>query len=260
MNIFWRVFKVSLQDILEYRFDFFMHMAKYVFAVVLMALVWLAVQQQHPVEGLTPDSTIRYFLLAAIFYDLSNFHTWYIELDIKLGQLSKFLTKPLSIFSYYFSYQTAIITTDVLIKSAVMLVLMSQLTGLLTISWQQGVLTALFIPLIYFYTFSTQFLMASLAFWVQEVQSLRWFTLSTTRFLSGIIVPLQLMPAWFLQISFWLPFQHLVYTPIQLLEGNMTVATALHGWIILLMWTVLFKLIQQRVWYKGVHGYEATGI
>ena len=85
--------RITAQEVLEYRFNFTIHVLKYSLAVSMMALVWLAIQTETNIEGLTPESTVRYFFFAAILYGLSNFHTWYIEEDIKEGRLSKYITK-----------------------------------------------------------------------------------------------------------------------------------------------------------------------
>ena len=88
MRKYLLVIRITAQNILQYRFNFLVHVVKYALAVSLMALVWLAVQVETNIEGLTPESTVRYFFFAAILYGLSNFHTWYVEEEIKQGRLS----------------------------------------------------------------------------------------------------------------------------------------------------------------------------
>jgi len=225
-----------------------------------MALVWLAVQVETNIEGLTPESTVRYFFFAAILYGLSNFHTWYVEEEIKQGRLSKYLTKPYNYYLFGFTYQFTYTAIDILLKLVVMIPLLKFFGFHFTPSWTQVFIFSCYIPLIYVFSFLTQFTIASMSFWLKDAYSLRWVSLSVTRFLSGIIIPLSLLPEKLLNFGFFLPFQHLAYTPIQAIQGNISPQQAVQGTLILIFWIGVAWIIKEKTWQKGVHSYEAVGI
>lgn len=260
MKKYLLVIRITAQEILEYRFNFIIHVLKYALSVSLMALVWLAVQAETNVEGLTPEFTVRYFLFAAILYGLSNFHTWYIEEDIKQGRLSKYLTKPYNYYRFGFTNQLTYTSIDLVIKLIIIIPLLNLLRFSFSPNTTQIIFFTVFIPFIYIFTFLTQFTIANLSFWLKDAYSIRWVSLSISRFLAGVIVPLNLLPEKLTKITFFLPFQHLVYTPIQIIQGNITVQRAGMGLLILLLWIIIAWIIKEKVWQKGVHSYEAIGI
>lgn len=260
MKKYWLIFKITWQDILQYRFNFLIHVIKYAMAVSMMSLVWLAVQKNTPIDGLTPESTVKYFFFAAILYGLSNFHTWHVEEDIKLGYLSKYLIRPYSIFKHYFAYYLTFMSADLRIKLIAMIPLLKLFGYSFLPTWWQALIFTLYLPLIFIFAYTIHFTVASFSFWIVESYSLRWVTLNIMRLLSGIIFPLHLLSDKFVELTFYLPFQHLAFTPIELILGNLSWQAAIKGMLILSFWTLIALYIKGKVWYQGVRNYESTGI
>jgi ABC-2 type transport system permease protein len=69
--------------------------------------------------------------------------------------------------------------------------------------------------------------------------------------LSGMIVPLVLMPAWSQPFLFWQPFAGLVDIPYRIYFANLTGAGALAGIVAQLIWVVGFIVIG-RAWMARV--------
>lgn len=260
MKKYWHVFALSLQDVFEYRFNFFVHTFKYAVMVILTAMVWLAVMKENPNLGYSINETITYFVFAAILYSFSSFHTWYIEEDIKLGMLSKYLLKPISPFLYYFSHQSANAVIETVVKMGVFLPILWGLGFLPSIQLQNTLMFFFFLPFIFFFSFSLFTLISSWSFWFTDVFAIRWSLTIIFRLLSGMMVPLSFFPSSVQQILFYLPFQHLVFTPIRLMQNALSIRTAFVSLGILIAWTVVFSAIRIAVWKKGSDSYEGTGI
>ncbi len=255
------VIQLSIQDAIEYKFDFFVHTLKYAVMVLLMTLLWSAVEKANPTPLLTQNEIVMYFFFSALLYSLSNFHTWYIEQDIKQGTLSKFLIKPVSTTGYYLSFQSASVFIETVLKTVVFLPLLYLLGfSFDTFTLQNILLFLLYLPLIYVSSFFLLSGISLLTFWIIEAYALRWALTITFRFLSGILVPLAFFPTFFQNISFYFPFQHLAYTPIQLILGKVSVSYALQGLLVLFCWLIVFISLHQWIWKKGISGYESTGI
>lgn len=261
MKKYFLVFKLSLQDTLEYKFDFLMNTGKYALMVLLMALLWTAVEKVNPTPLFSQQETVAYFVFAAMLYSLSNFHTWYMEDDIRLGGLSKFLVKPVSTMGYYLSYQLGSVFLETILKIVIFFPLLSvfgfSLPTIPIISW---VLILLFLPLIYIFSFYLITTISICTFWINEAYAVRWAFLSLTRLQSGVLVPIVFFPLWYQKIAIFLPFQHLAFTPIQIILNNISVQTALLSWITLLVWTISMFFFQNLLWKKGLYQYEGTGI
>jgi ABC-2 type transport system permease protein len=69
--------------------------------------------------------------------------------------------------------------------------------------------------------------------------------------LSGMIVPLALLPAWAQSFLFWQPFAGLVDIPYRIYFGNLTGVSALAGLLAQTIWILLFIAIG-RFWLEHV--------
>jgi ABC-2 type transport system permease protein len=260
MGKYLKVFQLSIQDIFEYRFDFFFHVVKYAMMVLLMAVVWVAVQRESGMEIMSRQQTISYFVFAAMIYSLSNFHTVDIEIDIKLGGLTKYMVKPVLPLTYYFTQQVAVAAFETLLKAGVMVPILAILGFLPHLDISRLLLFILFLPLIFIYAFFQFFCISSASFWLQEAYAIRWALTGIFRFLAGILVPLSFFPTAVQNILFWTPFPHMAHTPIQLIQGNVSIEHAVAGMFILIAWAIVLYVLAKKIWHEGTHSFESTGI
>ena len=70
-------------------------------------------------------------------------------------------------------------------------------------------------------------------------------------FLSGIVIPLVLLPHWAQRFLFWQPFAGLVDIPYRIYFGNLTGAAAAAGLLAQAMWCLVFVLLG-RAWLSHV--------
>src|SRR5258706_11105016 len=103
---YWHVLNVGIQNNLTYRFNF---LARTVFGLVpliAMLYVWKTIYQGKPAGETVGDYTlaqmISYYLLATIVDALTavNEDDWQIATDIKDGNISQFLLKPIDYLAY----------------------------------------------------------------------------------------------------------------------------------------------------------------
>ena len=66
--------------------------------------------------------------------------------------------------------------------------------------------------------------------------------------LSGLIVPMTLFPAPVRELSSWLPFEHIVYTPLMIYLGKSSGADAWQSLAITWVWVVLMLLAGSLFW------------
>lgn len=254
------VFRLAAQELFQYRFDFLASTVKYALMVLMMTLVWLAVAKENPDLPLTNQETIRYFFFSAVLFSLSNFHTNYIEDDIRLGSMNKFLLKPISAFAYYFWYESAPAVIETSIKLLVMLPLLWLLGFGFSVSVPHLALAILFFPVVFTCAFTLYSTISGLAFWITEAFALRWSITIIIRFLSGILIPISFLPAAAQSIMYWLPFEHLAYTPIQLLQAKISLNQGLTAFFILVTWTIIIQAMRYIVWQAGYKQFEGSGI
>jgi len=252
--IFW----LSVQEIIEYRFDFFMRTTKYAVMVSLMSFVWLSVGREGAL-ALSTTQTVQYFFLGALIYSLSNFHPYEIEEDIKLGGLSKYLVRPLQPFTYHFWKQAAIAILETLVKFVVIVPLLYAMGFALHFSFSHTLFFVFYLPFIFWFSFHQLSVISLLSFWISEAWAIRWAYTSIMRLLSGMLVPVIFFPQAVQQVLFWLPYQHLAYTPIAIMQQQLSLIEALPSFGVLLVWCVLIWMLKQFVWSKGLEKFESNG-
>jgi ABC-2 type transport system permease protein len=260
MHKYWLVFRLALLDVLEYRFDFLINSVKYTMMILMLALIWVAVGKENQNLPLSAAETIKYFFFAAMLYSLSNLHTDYIEEDIKLGYLSRFLVRPIAAMGYYFSLQASRSTTETAIKVVTMVPILFFLKLVPQVNVGSMTLFIIFLPFIYFFAFYMISTISALTFWINETWAIRWALTIIFRLLSGVLVPIVFFPENLQKIFFYLPFEHLAYTPIQLIQNKISLTTGITGLGILLSWSVVLYIFHTWVWNKGIRQYEGTGI
>ena len=99
----------------------------------------------------------------------------------------------------------------------------------------------------------------ALAFWTTRVYSIHEFYYALILLFSGQFVPLTLMPKLIQDIAQYLPFQLLIYYPIQLILGKLSTAQIVQGYVMGLIWLVIAITIFNLVWRNGVKRYSAVG-
>ncbi|RPJ26125.1 MAG: hypothetical protein EHM33_12665, partial [Chloroflexi bacterium] len=99
----------------------------------------------------------------------------------------------------------------------------------------------------------------SLAFWTTRVYSIHEFYYALILLFSGQFVPLTLMPKLIQDIAQYLPFQLLIYYPIQLILGKLSSAQIVQGYVSGFIWLIVAITVFTWIWRNGVKRYSAVG-
>jgi ABC-2 type transport system permease protein len=99
----------------------------------------------------------------------------------------------------------------------------------------------------------------ALAFWTTRVYSIHEFYYALILLFSGQFVPLTLMPKFIQDIAQYLPFQLLIYYPIQLILGRLSNAQIIQGYVIGGIWLIVSIVLFNAIWRNGVKRYSAVG-
>jgi ABC-2 type transport system permease protein len=100
----------------------------------------------------------------------------------------------------------------------------------------------------------------SVAFWADNVWSLAVAMRFLTTLCGGLMLPLELFPAWARPIVEASPFPYLFYTPARVLLGNASPSEWVIGLAIAAAWCVVLTIILRWVWRRGELEYTGVGI
>ena len=96
------------------------------------------------------------------------------------------------------------------------------------------------------------------AFWIEEVRGYELVFTRVMMILGGLMVPLEIFPAWLEKIARVLPFQQMIYVPATYVVGTSTGSfwSAVAGQLI---WVIIFILVTAGIFYKGVKKLNVNG-
>jgi ABC-2 type transport system permease protein len=107
--------------------------------------------------------------------------------------------------------------------------------------------------------FASDWILGSLTFYTTEVWGLHTAVLGLTTFLSGGLVPLNMMPDWLRMIVQNTPFAQAIYVPVSLLSGVTPLSDAPRLLLIQAGWVVGMTLASRLVFRVAVRRVTVQG-
>jgi len=98
-------------------------------------------------------------------------------------------------------------------------------------------------------------------FWMPEHNGWpqRFFVFAVLEFMSGGLLPLDLLPPMFSKIVTQFPTAHFLFTPLQIYLGRLSGPQALWSLAIMFIWIFVLSYFARAVFKKGLKTYEAYG-
>ena len=177
--------------------------------------------------------------------------------EINSGAVNALLVRPSSFYEYHLGQ----LLGQKLITAAVMTPVIITIASLWGLPFYvERLPAALFMGLCYVvFLFSLSFAVAAMAFFFDHVYSLNVTKNMMIWFLTGELMPLDLLPSPIREWVIALPFSSGIYLPAAYLSGRITTETFLQGFISLAIGGVFFGLIARLIWRRGLRCYGGTG-
>jgi ABC-2 type transport system permease protein len=107
--------------------------------------------------------------------------------------------------------------------------------------------------------FLLEALIGMISFWFLEVSSLLFIYMMLSYFLSGHMIPLDLLGGEVNAVVQWLPFKYLAYTPVAIFLGRYEGAALARELAIEFAWVAGLLLACRTAFHRGVRRYSAFG-
>ncbi|MEO6184257.1 MAG: ABC-2 family transporter protein [Verrucomicrobiota bacterium] len=267
MRKYWHVINTGIQNMMVYRVNFLFRAAFGIIPLVATIFLWRKIYEGKEigsnVAGYSLAGMISYYLLVTMVDALTavNEDDWQIATDIKDGNISQFLLKPID----YLTYRFCLFVAGRFIYVAVSLIPVGLFIyylrtffvgpvdlltfGLFLIS---VVLTALL-------QFLMSFTMALLAFWVLEVSTFIFILFALEYIAGGHLFPLDILPPTISKVLNFTPFPYQLFFPVSIYLGRTSGTALWWGLMIQTFWVVTFYLVARFVWKRGIKKYSAVG-
>jgi ABC-2 type transport system permease protein len=267
MKKYWHVINIGIQNNLTYRFNFLARAVFGLIPLVAMLYVWQKIYSDKvtgtTIGAYTLAQMISYYLLTTVVDALTavNEDDWQIAADIKDGNISQFLLKPIDYLWYrlclFLSGRVTYLAVAVIPLTLFILYLRQYFV--LPPSWTafgcfliSTVLTALL-------QFFMSYAMAMLAFWVLEVSTFIFILYAFEYLASGHLFPLDILPSGLEQALYFTPFPYQLYFPVSIYMGKTTGADLASGLLIQALWVIAAYCIARFAWRRGIRKYSAVG-
>jgi len=206
---------------------------------------------------------IFYYLMVAVVDVLTavNEDDWQIAADIREGNISQFLLKPVDYLWYrlclFFSGRIAYVSMACIPLAIFIFCFrnyfvppadgMAMLAFFLSLA-----LTALI-------QFFLSYAMAMLAFWILEISTFIFILFAFEYLASGHLFPLDMLPPALQHALAFTPFPSMLYAPIAIYMGKISGNDITRTLLTQLFWTLAMYALARFMWARGIKHYSAFG-
>jgi ABC-2 type transport system permease protein len=266
------IFRVSLIERLTYRGDFFFSTCLRFLPMVTTILLWTAIYQGAGLgdstdgtrlSGFSYREMIAYLLLVHIsrmFSSMPGLASG-IARDIRDGSLKKYLLQPIDMLSYLVSYRAAhkvaYIVTACLPYGLLFFLCRGFFDGFPDGWTLAGYVVSLLLAFVVGFFFEA--CIGMIGFWFLEVTSLLYVVNILNFFISGQMLPLDLLPPFWARLLKALPFQYLAYFPATVFLGKVQGRDLVSGLLAEAAWAVFFIALARVLYRLGLRRYSAFG-
>lgn len=258
----WAIFSIYFQDGLAYRASGLIWLTTDLVTAVTMPLVWASAAQGGAIKGFTSSDFVLYYLAMLLLTSFVTSHImWDLAMEIKEGQFSVMLVRPISFFQYTFFRNLSWRILRPILFAPMFLLLLWGYRGYLAgahvfLGWQFWV--ALLLGHLLSFTFVV--MMSMLALFVQEATSIFELYYIPMLFLSGQLFPVGVLPDWAKTLTKLFPFYFTTGAPTEILIGRLTGPAMIGALWWQLGWCLCTYIAARLLWKKGLRYYTGVGM
>ena len=264
MKKYWHVLNVGIQNTLVYRVNFLFRAFFGLIPLFAIISLWKAVysSKSGDVGDYSLSDMISYYLLVTIVDALTAVYDddWQIAGDIRDGQISQFLLKPID----YLAYRFTLFSAGRMIYTALALIPITLIVFLHRKHFVvPDVSTLALFGCSILLTAALQFLlsytMALLAFWFLEISTFIFIVFAFEYIAGGHLFPLDILPPALAKLMMWTPFPYQMFFPVSVYLGKISGSQVYTGLIIQAGWVLVAFLLARFMWNRGIRKYSAVG-
>jgi ABC-2 type transport system permease protein len=252
--------RVAWSDLVAYRAEMVVWVLTAILPLFLLAL-WDAVLAEGDVAGFGRDEVARYFAATLLVRQLTgNWIAWELAYEIRQGQLSARLLRPLHPLWSAYIWALAALPWRIVILSPLLIGLALVRPELL--AWPSPLHSVAFVvsvALAFTLSFLVQATFGALAFFIDKADGAFgvWFAVWTVA--SGYVAPLAFFPSTVVAAFRWLPFRSMLGVPVEMLAGLLPVQALAPALFVQAAWVLLAAATLRAVWAAGLARYGAFG-
>jgi ABC-2 type transport system permease protein len=263
-----KVFRASLVERMTYRGDFILGTFLRFLPMLTTILLWHAIYHgsgEQSLSGFSYNEMISYLLLVNISRMFSSMPglAGGIAREIRDGTLKKYLLQPLDMIGYLVSYRAAhkvsYITASALPYALLFFLCRGFFAGNVPTDPLTWLAYAASLIMAFLVGFFFEASVGMVGFWFLEVTSLLYIVMTLNFFISGHMLPLDLLGQPWAGILKALPFQYMAYFPAVVFLRKVTGQELLIGLAVEFCWVIFFIVLSRILFRRGLRRYSAFG-
>lgn len=263
MDKYLRVAQNTWQENIEYRLNFVMWRIRVMLQLITVYVLWFALLPAgDQLFGYTQSTILTYVLGTAVISSIVfSSRSFSIGDEINKGDLSNYLIKPMNYFTYQFARDIGDKGLNIIFSIIELTILILLLKPPLFIQTNLELLGLAFLAILLgiLLFFCCNLLLGMIGFWSPEVWAPRFIFMTLLMFFSGGLFPLDILPDKIYRIFEFLPFGYMMYFPLKIYLGQLTMSAIMQGLMVSGLWVLILFGIVELIWKKGLKGYAAYG-
>lgn len=258
---FVAVFAIYLKECFAYPATVFLWVLIESTNALVLPAVWGAAASSGSIGGFSAAEMVGYYLITAALSQFIVCHLmWDIAWDIREGWFTSFLMRPMS----FFWMSTARNLSWRVIK----IVFFLPILGLMIVFYPEVDLSQAHLGpafwasvlLAHTLSFAMAYCLAMVPFWTTEFYSILRLYYFPELFLSGRLVPLQMLPEWVRTFAEWTPFPYTIAFPAEIALGMRTESQVAQGLGIQAAYVAGFLFLGRVIFRRGTKLYTGVGM
>lgn len=264
MRKYLAVVRITLANILQYRWDFLIGQLRVTLLLITLYFLWAQIfTTRLTIFGFTENQIITYIFLAAILRQFTLTTTAdQIAAELQSwGKFFSYLLRPIGYFRYWFTVDSAykIINLILILAIAFLFIKFFNIYFIKPPGILSLFLFTLSILIAIFLNFYAAILVSATGFWTSQVWGLQFFLVLIMEFSAGVYFPIDVLPQnirLFIQLT---PFPYFLYYPIVIFLGKLSPEQSIRIILTGAIWLIVLFVLTKFIWQKGLKSYEAWG-
>lgn len=262
MRAYLSVVDARFRSLLQYRMAAFAGFGTQLFWGLIRMMIFTAFYSSTRAhQPLSRADAITYIWLAQAF--LAMF-PWNVDRDLSMlirsGNVAHDMLRPLDLYSFWFSRILAMRTAPVVLRAIPMFVVAGLFFGMTLppTLMSAGLWIVSMLGMLALSCAITSILCISLL-WTVSGDGITRIAPGVVSLLSGMLIPIPLMPKWAQPMVLALPFRGVCDTPFRIYTGNMGPAEAIPAIVQQFIWALVLIVIGKLILAKGVRRLVVQG-
>ncbi|MDI6703254.1 MAG: ABC-2 family transporter protein [bacterium] len=255
MDIYIEFAKKSFQRLLAYRMSMVFRLCGFLVSLFVVYYLWKAVFNTSPtIEGYSFKMMLTYLVLSFAInalYDLPVEHA--LANKIIRGEVAMDLTKPIDLQGIFFAESAGTSTNQLITYNIAFLIITVFLFKIKPpASTTEFSLFIVSLLLGFMIMTGIGFITGAICFWTKDAWGIFFVKTALVIFFSGSLIPLHFLPKWLENIAMILPFHGIIYSPISIYLGTISLYKVVYLLLNQLFWAIILILIGRVIWHVGI--------